>query len=102
VTVGVIHVDPVVVEEGGILPVQRLVPPIAVDAFEVIVEDREGDPKAPFPWDSEVKEIKGKDRVEEIVVVNNKTNDTQVLKVAGVFIAIGYIPAVELAEKKRF
>jgi thioredoxin reductase (NADPH) len=53
----------------------------------------------PVLWNTEVKEIRGKERVEEILVVNNQTDETSTLKVAGVFVAIGYQPAVELAAK---
>ena len=50
-------------------------------------------------WDTEVKEIRGEERVEEILLVNNKSNETLEFKTDGVFIAIGYTPAVELAQK---
>jgi thioredoxin reductase (NADPH) len=50
-------------------------------------------------WNTEVKEIRGKERVEQIVVVNHLTNETLILDVNGVFIAVGYEPAVELATK---
>jgi thioredoxin reductase (NADPH) len=50
-------------------------------------------------WDTEVKEIRGEQRVEEILVVNHKTKETSTLKIDGVFIAIGYEPAVDLAVK---
>jgi thioredoxin reductase (NADPH) len=50
-------------------------------------------------WDTEIKEIRGEERVEEILVVNNKTNKTSTVETSGVFIAIGYTPAVELAQK---
>ena len=53
----------------------------------------------PVLWSTEVKEIRGKERVEEILIVNNQTNETSTLKVNGVFIAIGYQPAVDLATK---
>ncbi|MGD2272340.1 MAG: FAD-dependent oxidoreductase [Desulfobacterales bacterium] len=53
----------------------------------------------PVLWNTEVKEIRGKERVEQIVVVNNQTGETSILDVNGVFIAIGYEPAVELATK---
>jgi thioredoxin reductase (NADPH) len=53
----------------------------------------------PVLWNTEVKEIRGKERVEEILVINNETNKTDQLATDGVFIAIGYTPAVELAEK---
>ena len=50
-------------------------------------------------WDTEVKEIRGEQRVEEVLLVNNRTKESSTLKTNGVFIAIGYVPAVELAEK---
>ena len=53
----------------------------------------------PILWDTELKEIKGKERVEEVLLINNKTQKTSTLKIDGVFIAIGYEPAVELAKK---
>jgi thioredoxin reductase (NADPH) len=53
----------------------------------------------PVLWNTEVKEIRGKERVKEILIVNNQTNETSTLKVDGVFIAIGYQPAVDLATK---
>ncbi|UCH24052.1 MAG: thioredoxin-disulfide reductase [Deltaproteobacteria bacterium] len=53
----------------------------------------------PVLWNTEIKEIRGKERVEEILIVNNQTNETSTLKVVGVFVAIGYEPAVELATK---
>jgi len=55
--------------------------------------------KIPILWDTEVKEIKGKERVEEVLLINNKTQKTSKLKIDGVFIAIGYEPAVGLANK---
>ncbi len=53
----------------------------------------------PILWNTEVKEIRGKERVEEILIVNHQTNETSTLKVDGVFMAIGYQPAVDLATK---
>ena len=53
----------------------------------------------PVIFNSEVKEILGKERVEGVKMVNNKTGETSDLKLNGVFIAIGYSPAVELAKK---
>ena len=53
----------------------------------------------PVLWNTEVKEIRGEHRVEEIVTYNNLTRETQTVKTDGVFLAIGYIPAVDLAKK---
>ena len=53
----------------------------------------------PVLWNTEVKEIRGKERVEEVLLVNNKTGEETTLKVNGVFVAIGYEPSVGLAQK---
>jgi len=50
-------------------------------------------------WDTEIEEIRGEERIEEILLTNRKTNETSTFKTSGVFIAIGYSPAVELAAK---
>lgn len=57
------------------------------------------DNNIPILWNTEVKEIRGEDRVNEILLFNTKTKETTEFKTDGVFIAIGYTPAVELAEK---
>ncbi len=50
-------------------------------------------------WNSEVREIRGKDRVEDVLLFNNQTGEETTLKLNGVFIAIGYEPSVDLATK---
>ena len=50
-------------------------------------------------FDTEVKEIRGDKNVEEVVLYNNKSHKLTSKSIAGVFIAIGYEPAVELASK---
>ena len=55
--------------------------------------------KIPVLFDTEIKEIRGKDRVEELLLHNHRTKETKPMKVDGVFIAIGYTPTVELAKK---
>ncbi len=57
------------------------------------------DNNIPVLWDTEVKEIRGEERVDEVLLINNKSNEKTEFQTAGVFIAIGYEPAVELAEK---
>jgi thioredoxin reductase (NADPH) len=56
------------------------------------------DNNIPVLWDTEVKEIQGEARVEQIKLINNKTGEYSQFDTDGVFIAIGYTPAVELAE----
>jgi thioredoxin reductase (NADPH) len=53
----------------------------------------------PILWNTEVKEIIGKERVEKVKLINNSDNKIFYLDVAGVFMAIGYTPTVRLAEK---
>ena len=53
----------------------------------------------PILFDTEVKEIRGKHNVEEVLLFNNNTEESYPRSVNGVFIAIGYDPAVELAQK---
>jgi thioredoxin reductase (NADPH) len=57
------------------------------------------DNNIPVLWDTVIKEIRGEKRVEEILLKNQKTGKTLPFKTDGVFIAIGYTPAVELAKK---
>jgi thioredoxin reductase (NADPH) len=57
------------------------------------------DAKIPVLWSTEVKEIRGEERVREVLLFNNASSETSVLQTNGVFIAIGYEPAVELAQK---
>ncbi|MFC1515275.1 FAD-dependent oxidoreductase [Thermodesulfobacteriota bacterium] len=53
----------------------------------------------PILYDTEVKEIRGRHNVEEVLLYNNKSEKTSTLDVNGVFIAIGYDPAVDLARE---
>ncbi|MBW2604285.1 MAG: FAD-dependent oxidoreductase [Deltaproteobacteria bacterium] len=53
----------------------------------------------PILFNTEVKEIRGKHNVEEVLLYNNKTEESYPRSVNGVFIAIGYDPAAELAKK---
>ncbi len=47
-------------------------------------------------YNTEVKEVLGKDVVEGVSVINNKTKETREILVSGVFIAIGHKPSSEL------
>lgn len=49
-------------------------------------------PKIEVLWDSELDEILGEEKVESLIIRNNKTEEKSELNVSGVFIAIGYIP----------
>lgn len=49
-------------------------------------------PKIEILWNTEAKELLGKDKVEGVRIVNNKTNEEQTLNVEGYFAAIGHKP----------
>jgi thioredoxin reductase (NADPH) len=53
----------------------------------------------PILFNTEVKEISGEAKVESVTLADTQTGETTRLPVDGVFIAIGYEPAVELARK---
>ncbi|MBN1223523.1 MAG: FAD-dependent oxidoreductase [Candidatus Aminicenantes bacterium] len=53
----------------------------------------------PILFDTVVNEIKGDKKVEGVILFNKKSKETTSLSVDGVFIAIGYEPAVELTGK---
>ena len=70
----------------------------ALRAQEYLVKNIH-DNDIPILWNTEIKEIRGKERVEEVLLVNTQTGETQTYKTDGVFVAIGYEPSVELAQK---
>jgi thioredoxin reductase (NADPH) len=53
----------------------------------------------PVLWNTEIKDILGEERVTSVELLNNQTNETSTMPVDGVFLSIGYTPAVELAGK---
>jgi len=55
----------------------------------------------PILFNTEVKEIRGKHRVEEVLLYNNKSKESYSRAIDAVFIAVGYDPAVDLAKKIR-
>ena len=57
------------------------------------------DNNVPVMWNTEVKEIRGEEKVEGVLLYNNQSKETLEFSTNGVFIAIGYTPAVELAKK---
>jgi len=53
----------------------------------------------PILYNTTVKEILGEKSVDAVTVFNSQTKETSKIETAGVFIAIGYLPSVDLAEK---
>jgi thioredoxin reductase (NADPH) len=53
----------------------------------------------PVLYNTEAREILGERNVQKIILENNQTGEKQEVKADGVFVAIGYEPAVDLAQK---
>jgi thioredoxin reductase (NADPH) len=53
----------------------------------------------PIIWNTEIAEIQGEKKVESVLLYNHQTGQTTVMGTDAVFVAIGYAPAVELAQK---
>ena len=53
-------------------------------------------PKIKVLWDTEVKEAKGKEKLEALVLINNKTQEVKEESFDGLFVAIGHIPQSEV------
>jgi len=56
--------------------------------------------KMSFLMSTEVKEIKGDDKVKSVTLFNNKTNQTSDMPIDGVFVFIGYEPNSQLLKDK--
>ncbi len=61
-------------------------------ATRILQERVMNNPKIEIIWDSELEDILGEDRVEALLLRNNKTEERKELPVSAVFIAIGHIP----------
>ncbi len=57
------------------------------------------DTGVPVLWNTEITEIRGKERVTSSVLTNNESGQVTEVATDGVFISIGYVPAVELAKQ---
>jgi thioredoxin reductase (NADPH) len=53
----------------------------------------------PVLWNTEIKEIRGKETVREVLLWNNQSNAMRTIRMDGVFVSIGYVPTHDLAEK---
>ncbi len=65
-------------------------------ASKVMQERAQDNPKIQFQLNSEIEEINGKEKVQQVVLKNNKTNEKTTLNVGGVFVAIGHEPNTEI------
>lgn len=55
--------------------------------------------RIPVIYNTEIREIKGAGKVEEVELFDNLKEESKTMAVDGVFIAIGYTPSVELARE---
>lgn len=65
-------------------------------ASQIMQERAFDNEKIKFHWDSEISDIKGDQKVQEVILKNNKNNENKNLKVGGVFVAIGHEPNTKL------
>jgi thioredoxin reductase (NADPH) len=65
-------------------------------ASKIMAERTLENDKIEMAWDSEVEEILGEDKVSGVRLRNNKTDAEQIVKCAGVFIAIGHVPNTQI------
>ncbi len=69
-------------------------------ATKVLQERAFSKPNIKFVWDSIVREIRGNEKVEKVVVENKRTGEKTELEVSGLFIAIGIVPNSEIFRGK--
>ena len=55
-------------------------------------------PKIEILYNSEIEEIIGEDKVETLKIKNNQNQSSQILKVDGLFLAIGHIPNTQILQ----
>lgn len=67
-------------------------------AAKILQEALKKLPNVEVLWNTELKEIQGEDQVEKLLIYNNKTQQTDVLPVSGVFIAVGTVPNSDLVK----
>jgi thioredoxin reductase (NADPH) len=65
-------------------------------ASKIMQERAFANPKIEFLWNSEVREIKGDEKVEGIIVENNQTGEMSELAITGLFVAIGHRPNTDI------
>jgi thioredoxin reductase (NADPH) len=69
-------------------------------ASAVMQEKVKKNPKIKILWDTEVKEAVGENKLEKVLLFNNKTNQNSELPLDGLFIAIGHVPMTGIFQGK--
>ena len=67
-------------------------------ADPILVEEAKNNPKIKFLLNKVVKEIKGTEKVEEVVLQDTKTGEISSMKLDGLFVAIGLVPLSEIVK----
>ena len=67
-------------------------------AADSLIKAMEAIPNISIIWDTEVEKINGEDMVESVSLINKKTMERSLLKVQGIFVAVGIIPHTRLIE----
>ena len=67
-------------------------------ATKILQEELFGLENVEVIWDSVVKEIKGEDKVNQLVIENVKTKEVSNVDVDGIFVAIGIRPSTDLVD----
>ncbi len=65
-------------------------------ASKVMQERAFNNSKLKFHWDSEVADIKGEQKLQQVVIKNLKTHEEQTINAGGLFVAIGHEPNTKL------
>jgi len=65
-------------------------------ASKIMQEKALNNEKIKFHWDSAVKEVKGDEKMQQVVLKNLKTNEETTLDAGGLFVAIGHEPNTQL------
>ena len=67
-------------------------------ADPIQIEEAKNNPKIRFILNKVVKEIKGTEKVEEIILQDTKTGEISSMKLDGLFVAIGLVPLSEIVK----
>lgn len=72
------------------------------DSFKASITEQKkilNNPKVEIWWNSEIREIKGEEKLESIMVVNNQTDESREMRLDGLFVAIGSSPMTKFLEE---
>ena len=69
-------------------------------ASKIMQERALNNEKIQVHWNSILKDIKGDEKVKQIILVDTKTNEETSLDMGGVFVAIGHEPNTELFKEQ--